>query len=44
MEILFNYNWVDIVSCELQEDWMYKLQWENWWIYFVFKEEIENNF
>ena len=39
----FNYNWLNIISCELQEDWMYKLVSEEWNTYIVFWEEIQDN-
>ena len=43
METLFNYNWLNIVSYEKQEDWMYKLTTDTWNIYIVFEEEIIDN-
>lgn len=43
METLFIYWEQNIVSCEKQDDWMYKLTTESWNIYIVFEEEIIDN-
>lgn len=43
METLFTYAEMNIVSCEKQEDWMYKLKTEAGNTYIVFEEEIIDN-
>lgn len=43
METLFIYWEQNIVSCEKQDDWMYKLTTEAGNIYIVFEEEIIDN-
>ena len=43
METLFIYWEKNIVSCEKQDDWMYKLITDAWNTYIVFEEEIQDN-
>ncbi len=43
METLFTYWEQNIISCEKQEGWMYKLKTEAGNTYIVFEEEIKDN-